>query len=187
MALLQLDPIEESEASGEVARIYSDIQRAFSIPFVPNLEKLLANAPNTLNGLWSALDELFLKSSLPPSLSLMILYAVSAANNCQYCAPVFKATCMSSGMDNDTLVALDRDLDQLSPTRVQAIVKFGLKCARDRAHLGAADYDAVRAQGVTEEEILEIIGLAALGNFLNTFSDSLKVELDEPIAQVLRG
>ena len=100
---------------------------------------------------------------------------------------MFKATCMSSGMDNDTLAALDRDLDQLSPMRVQAIVKFGLKCARDRTHLGSADYDTVRAQGVTEEEILEIIGLAALGNFLNTFSDSLKIELDEPIAQMLRG
>ena len=187
MTLLQLNPIEDAEASGEVARIYGDIQRALSIPFVPNLEKVLANAPNVLNGLWGALDEIFLKSSLPPSLSLMVLYAVSAANNCQYCAPMFKATCMSSGMDNDTLAALDRDLDQLSPMRVQTIVKFGLKCARDRAHLGSADYDTVRAQGVTEEEILEIIGLAALGNFLNTFSDSLKIELDEPIAQMLRG
>jgi len=46
MSLLQLNAIEDAEASGEVARIYGDIQRALSIPFVPNLEKVLANAPN---------------------------------------------------------------------------------------------------------------------------------------------
>ena len=45
MSLLQLNAIEDAEASGEVARIYGDIQRALSIPFVPNLEKVLANAP----------------------------------------------------------------------------------------------------------------------------------------------
>jgi uncharacterized peroxidase-related enzyme len=187
MSLLQLDPIEETHASGEIADIYGEIQRALGTPFVPNLDKILANAPNTLRGLWAALDEIFLKSSLPASLSAMILYSVSAANNCQYCAPVFKATCMSAGIDAETLAALDRDLDGLSPARVQAIIKFALKCARDRGHLGDADYEAIRAQGVTEEEILEIIALAGLANFLNTFSDSLKLELDDPIAQMLRG
>jgi hypothetical protein len=59
MSLLQLNAIEDAEASGEVARIYGDIQRALSIPFVPNLEKVLANAPNVLNGQWGALDETF--------------------------------------------------------------------------------------------------------------------------------
>jgi uncharacterized peroxidase-related enzyme len=185
MAYLQLSPIEEGQATGEIADIYGEIQRTMGIPFVPNVDKVLANAPNILRGAWAALNEIFVQSSLPASLSSMILFSISAANNCQYCAPVFKATCMSTGIDNETLAALDRDLDNLSPMRLQSIVKFAQKCARDRAHLSDADYETVRAQGVTETEILEIIALAALGNFLNTIADSMKLELDDAIAQML--
>ena len=187
MALLQLSPIEETQATGEIADLYAEIQRAMGIPFVPEIDKLLANTPNILRAGWRAIEEVFLKSSLPPSLASMILYSISSANQCQYCAPMFKATCISDGIESDMLAALDRDLDGLSPMRVQAIVKFAQKCARDRAALGADDYESVRAQGVSEEEILEIIALAALANFLNTLADSLKLEIDDPIAQMLGG
>jgi uncharacterized peroxidase-related enzyme len=185
--MLQIGKIEEAQATGEIAEIYGDIQRAMGIPFVPDVDKVLANAPSTLRGTWAVIEQIFLKSSLPASLSSMILYSISSANQCQYCAPMFKATCISAGIDADTLAALDRDLDGLSPMRVQAIMKFAQKCARDRADLSDADYEGVRTQGVSEEEILEIIALAALANFLNTIADSLKLEIDDPIAQMLRG
>ena len=183
--MLQIKPVEETEAGGEIAELYGEIQRGLGIPFVPNIDKMLAHAPNALRGSWAAFDQIFLNSSLPPSLSLMILYTVSAANNCQYCEPLFKASCMSAGIDRDTLAALERDLDGLSPVRVQAIVKLAQKCACDRESLSEADFDNVRAQGVTEQEIVEIIALSALGNFLNTVADSLKLELDDAIAQAL--
>jgi uncharacterized peroxidase-related enzyme len=185
--MLQIGKIEEAQATGEIAGIYADIQRALGIPFVPEVDKVLANAPNTLRGTWAAVEQIFLKSTLPASLSSMILYSISSANECQYCVPMFKATCMSAGIDSDTLAALDRDLDGLSPVRIQSIVKFAQKCARDRAHLSDADYESVRVQGVSDQEILEIIALAALANFLNTIADSLKLEIDDPIAQMLRG
>jgi uncharacterized peroxidase-related enzyme len=185
--MLQIGKIEEAQATGEIAGIYADIQRALGIPFVPEVDKVLANAPNTLRGTWAAVEQVFLKSTLPTSLSSMILYSISSANECQYCASMFKSTCMSAGIDSDTLAALDRDLDGLSPVRIQSIVRFAQKCARDRAHLSAADYESVRVQGVSDQEILEIIALAALANFLNTIADSLKLEIDDPIAQMLRG
>lgn len=185
--MLHLEKIEEAQATGEIAELYDEIRRGLGIPFVPDVDKLLANVPNVLRAGWVAIDQIFLNSSLPASLSSMILFSISSANNCQYCAPLFKATCMSAGIDSDTLAALDHDLDGLSPQRVQSIVKFAQKCARDRAHLTEDDYEGVRAQGVSEEEILEIIGLAGLANFLNTVADSLKMKIDDPIAQMLRG
>jgi alkylhydroperoxidase family enzyme len=57
----------------------------------------------------------------------------------------------------------------------------------DRHNLSDADYDSVREQGVSDEEIVEIISLAALGNYLDTIADSLKLEVDDAIAQALRG
>lgn len=94
---------------------------------------------------------------------------------------------MSVGVDEETLAALDRNLAGLSPVRVQTIIEFAIKCATDRASLGDDDFENVRAQGVTDEEIIEIISLAALGNYLNTTADSLKLKLDDTVAQALQG
>jgi alkylhydroperoxidase family enzyme len=49
------------------------------------------------------------------------------------------------------------------------------------------DYENVREQGVSEEEIVEIISLAALGNFLDTIADSLKLDVDEAISAALQS
>ena len=183
----QLHSIQENEASGEVAESYEEIQREMGIPFVPNIDKALAISPNALAGKWQVLRNVFLQTSLPTSLAAMILYTVAAANKCNYCGSIHKVTCRTVGIDEDTLAALDSDLAGLSPRRVQAIVAFAKKCATDRQSLVDADYDSIREQGVSDEEIVEIISLAALGNYLDTLADSLKVEVDEAIAQALQG
>jgi len=179
--------IDEDKASGEVAEIYEEIQREMGIPFVPNIDKALAISPNALAGKWQALRNVFLQTSLPTSLAAMILYTVASANRCNYCGSIHKVTCRTVGIDEDTLAALDGDLAALSPQRVQAIVSFAKKCATDRHNLDEADFASVREEGVSDEEIVEIVSLAALGNYLDTIADSLKLEVDEPIAQALRG
>ncbi len=183
----QLPSIQETEASGEVANLYEEIQREMGIPFVPNIDKMLAISPSALAGKWQVLRNVFLQTSLPTSLAAMILYTVAAANKCNYCGSIHKVTCRTVGIDEETLAALDSDLAGLSPRRVQAIVAFAKKCATDRQSLVDADYDSIREQGVSDEEIVEIISLAALGNYLDTLADSLKVEVDEAIAQALQG
>ncbi len=47
--------------------------------------------------------------------------------------------------------------------------------------------DAIRAQGVSDEEIIEVISLAALGNYLDTLADALKVPVDSVFRDALGG
>ncbi len=183
----QLSSIQESEASGEVASIFEEIQRELGIPFVPNIDKALAVSPKALAGKWQLFRHVFSGTSLPASLAAMILYTVAAANKCNYCGSIHKVTCRTVGVDEETLAALDSNLAGLSPRRVQAIVAFAKKCATDRHSLGDADYENLREQGISDEEIVEIVSLAALGNYLDTIADSLKLEVDEAIAQALQG
>ena len=178
--------VQESEVTGEVAEIYEEIQREFGIPFVPNLSKTLANSPNAVKGYWEAVKNILLKTSLPTSLAAMILFSIASASKCNYCGSIHKVTCRTVGIDEDTLSALDSNLDALSPRRVQTIVAFAKKCATDRLNLVDEDYESVREQGVSDAEMVEIIALAALGNFLDTIADSLKLDLDEAIAQALQ-
>ena len=116
---------------------------------------------------------------------MMILFKVASANKCEYCGSIHKVNCVSSGIEQDTLEALEKDLSALSPVRVQTIVRFAEKCAMDRQNLTDADYEDVRNQGVSDEEMVEIIALAALGNYLDTIADSLKLPVDDFIAQAL--
>lgn len=177
--------IEEAEATGEVAEIFGDLQRGMGIPFVPNIDKALANSPNALRGTWEVLNNVFLQTSLPMSLAMMIMFKVAAANKCEYCGSIHKVNCVSSGIEHETLEALEKDLSALSPVRVQTIVRFAEKCAMDRLNLTDADYEEVRNQGVSDEEMVEIVALAALGNYLDTIADSLKLPVDDFIAQAL--
>ena len=177
--------VQDADAPTDVAEMYEEIKREMGIPFVPNMDRALALAPNALKGTWEALRNVFLQTNLPMTLATMILLSVSAANKCKYCAPIFKATCMTVGVDEDSLAALDKDLEGLAPERVHAIVKFARKCALDRGNLSDVDFDEVRALGVSDEEIVEIISLAALANYLNTVADSMQIDLDEAISAAL--
>jgi uncharacterized peroxidase-related enzyme len=179
--------IEENEASGQVAELYDEIKQVMDLPFVPNIDKAMGMAPNVLAGTWGALRNVFLQTNLPMSLASMILFSIASARNCQYCSAVHQLTCTTLGVEEETLAALQEDLSAVAPERVQAIVSFALKCSLDPQALTATDYDDVRRQGVSEEEIIEVIGLAALGNYLDTLADALKVPVDSVIRDALGG
>lgn len=179
--------IEEDQAVGEVADLYNNLKEVLQAPFVPNIHKMLANSPHALAGTWQAVQNVVLRTNLPMSLANMILYSVAAANKCQYCSAVHSLTCKTLGIDEGTLKALAEDITVLSPQRVQAIIQFALKCSTDRANLTEADYDAVRAQGIGDEELVDIVTLVALGNYLDIVADSLKVDVDDPVRQALAG
>jgi alkylhydroperoxidase family enzyme len=120
------------------------------------------------------------KISLPQSLVPMILYCIATARNCNYCSVTNELYCRTLGVDEETLEMLANDLDNVSPKRLQAIIQFALACAFAPQGLTAADYDRVRQEGINDDELTQIIFLAALANFNDTLADSIKIK-PEPI------
>ena len=104
-----------------------------------------------------------------------------------YCSSVHQLTCKTLGIEEETLEALSRDYELLTPKRIQEIVKFAVKCAQDPTNLAGADYDRVREQGISDEELMEIIALSALGVYLDILADAMKIEVDSVIKQALEG
>jgi alkylhydroperoxidase family enzyme len=89
------------------------------------------------------------------------------------------------GVDEETLEMLAKNLDNVSPKRLQAIIQFALKCAFDPQRLTAADYDRVREQGISDDELAQIIFLTALANFNDTLADGFKIEVEKPVLAAL--
>ena len=180
-------PVAEAEAAGDIADEYADIRRVLELPFVPNFFKATAQAPQVLAGSWALERNLFLETSLPMPLAAMILLAISAARNSEYCTSVHRLTCQSLGIDEPTLLALQGDPSALPPGQERAAVRFALKAALEPRSLGRADYGAVRDEGFGDRELVELAGLAALGNYLDTLADTLQVPLDDIVRQALAG
>ena len=177
--------ITEEEASEEVAAVFGQVKEAMQIPFVPNILKTLANSPQALKATVGAIAELQLNSSLPRPVVSMVLYSVAAASECRYCGSMHKLSCRTLGIDDATLSALSGNLGTLTPERVQAIVAFAVKAAKSPKDLSGSDFEKLRDMGISDAEIVEIVALAALGGYLDTIADALKIDVDDMIAQGL--
>ena len=177
--------IEEEDATGEVAGIYADIKRELQLPIVPNHLKVLAVSPAALTTYWDFTRSFYRNTTLPDSLTSMILFAIAERANCQYCSASHELTCRTLGVDEETLRSLADDLGHVSPQRVQAVIEFAIKVAEDPQSLAAEDYERVREQGVTDEELVEIILIAAIGKFNDTLADAVKIEIDDMVVEAL--
>ncbi|WP_299433298.1 hypothetical protein, partial [uncultured Meiothermus sp.] len=169
----------------EVAQIYAEIKQTLQIPFIPNGIKVAATSPLVLKAYWALYRDFSQQTSLPQSLVAMILYTIAERNHCQYCSATNELTCRTLGVDEETLRALVDDLEHVSPERLQAIIEFAVKAARDPKNLSAEDFDRVRRHGLSDAELVEIVFLAAIGNFNDTLADALKFPVESAVAQAL--
>ena len=177
--------IEEHEATGQVAELYEEIKREMMVPDVPNMFKALAASPGALAIEWALFKAMFQHSTLPMSLSAMIRYAIAEQNECQYCSASHELTCRTLGIDEETLHKVINDLPSLSPERIRATIEFALKVARSPKSLVRADYDALRAYGVSDEELVEIILVSSVASSGDVLADALKVDVDAAVSEAL--
>jgi uncharacterized peroxidase-related enzyme len=177
--------IEEEEAADETLHIYEEAKREMQTPFVPNIIKVMANSRAALASYWNSVSVFYQHTILPESLIAMLFYTVANANNCEYCSAGHELTCRTLGIDEQMLNALVRDIGNVSPERIRAIMLFATKAVRNPKGLTGADYDMLRAQGIGDEEIVEILYVVAMGNMGDTLADALKVEVDSMTAEAL--
>lgn len=104
-----VQPVEESEATGQVAEIFADIKRTKNIDFVPNLWRVLATNPVQLELVWTNLKTLMHPEAVKRAPSLdattreIIALAVSATNGCAYCVNSHTAALRKQGLSTEAV------------------------------------------------------------------------------------
>jgi uncharacterized peroxidase-related enzyme len=179
--------IDEVTAQGDVARVFADFRRTKGTAFVPNFFKTLANAPAAMEGTWNVYRDVGNRGLLPTALKEMLFVAISAARNCQYCTTAHLAFCTLLGVGAATLSLLETNISAIEPPRTRAVIHFAVRCATDPASLTAADYDALRAQGITDAELVEIVAMSAFSVYATIVADALKVDIDPGFHAILQG
>ena len=173
--------IEEENATGEVAETYDKIRSFMGTPTVGAGYMVAANSPAILAIAADLFKNFMEQTVLPHPLLFMIHYTISTAKECVCCSVGFKQACQSVGIEETMLEALISDLDAVAPQRTREIIRFAVKCALEPLTLTEADYDNLRNQGVTDQELVEIIFWSGYAMLNDTWADAAK--LDDPTRQ----
>ncbi|HEX9723405.1 MAG TPA: carboxymuconolactone decarboxylase family protein [Vicinamibacteria bacterium] len=142
-------------------------------PDVPNnLITSLSERPDLLAATWELFKRLVIGGMLPPTVKEMIFMAIAAQNDCRYCSVVHTKALEAMGVPSDVIrsCASDPELAQVPPPQ-RAMIKFGLKTARDPKSVTDEDFRTLRDYGLSDGEIMEVTMLAAYGNLLDTWAD----------------
>jgi len=132
--------------------------------FVPNVFITLAHRPDEFRAFFAYHDALMLReaSGLSKAEREMIVVATSGVNHCQYCVVAHGAILRIYAKNPQIAdqVAIDHRKADISP-RQRAMLDFAVKLARTPEAVSEGDYQALRSQGFSEEDIWDIGGITA--------------------------
>ena len=131
--------------------------------FIPNVFVTLAHRPEEFRAFFAYHDALMLRDSgLSKAEREMIVVATSGANDCLYCI-VAHGAILRIYAKNPLVadqVAVDYRMADISD-RQKAMLAFALKVALRSVEIVEADFDALREQGFSDEDIWDIGAIAA--------------------------
>jgi uncharacterized peroxidase-related enzyme len=132
--------------------------------FIPNVFLTLAHRPDEFRAFFAYHDALMLRetSGLSKAEREMIVVATSGVNHCQYCV-VAHGAILRIYAKNPLIadqVAIDHRKADLT-VRQKAMLDFGVKLARTPEAVTDVDYQTLRDQGFSDEDIWDIGGITA--------------------------
>ncbi|MGF6408903.1 carboxymuconolactone decarboxylase family protein [Paraburkholderia sp. MM5482-R1] len=136
--------------------------------FVPNLQANMAESPELLAG-YSALWDLFSKSTLTPHEQQVVYLTSNFENNCHYCMAGHTTLAKMIKMDVAVIDAL-RAGKPLPDAKLEALQRFTTLVVRERGFVAEGDIDAFLRAGYTRQNVLEVVlGVATkvMSNYTN--------------------
>lgn len=170
----RIELIEKENASDEVRAIYKDIEAAFGM--IPNLFKTYAHFPALLQVNWEKTKVLLMGGELTRELKESIAVVVSAANSCNYCVASHSMALQMMGFNQERIDDLTKNIEspQITP-RDKKIIEYARKATLTPHKITEEETDELKALGLSESQIVEVLGVMELFTGYNKFIDSLAV------------
>jgi uncharacterized peroxidase-related enzyme len=145
---------------------------------VPNMYRLIAQSPATLQGFTSA--NAALSKTLDVKTRERIALAVAQVDGCDYCLSAHTYLGLNLARISPEEIALNRKSESGDP-KANAAVSFAGKVVRERGHITAADVKAVRDAGFSDGQIVEILAVTAENIFTNLLNVVAETDIDFPV------
>jgi len=178
--MTRINTIEVDAATGSAKELLEAVQKKMGM--VPNLTKVMAQAPVVL--------ETYLKGS--EALSGGVLSAVerehvalrtAELNQCQYCVSAHSALGKMQGLSEEEVLATRAGKSEA--TRAQAILDFTEAVVRERGKVSDEDIAEARDRGLTDADLVEVVGHVALNLLTNYLNNVAGTAIDFPKAAPL--
>jgi uncharacterized peroxidase-related enzyme len=164
---------DEGDLPAEVSALYEAPRE--KLGFVPNVLRLYALRPSHLLR-WNDHYEELMKgeSGLSKAEREMIAVVVSVANRCRYCIAAHSAALRKLTKDPALAdaIAADHTTAPLEP-RVRAMLDYVLELTLHPAGMTEADVDALRAEGFSDEDVMDIAEVTGMFNLTNRLASGL--------------
>jgi uncharacterized peroxidase-related enzyme len=136
--------------------------------FVPNLHRVLAEAPAALEG-YATLFGIFDKSSLTPAERQVVYLTANFENECHYCMAGHSVLAKMAHVPEQAIQAL-RNGTPIEDKKLEALRRFTARVVTERGWVTDAEVNAFLSAGYTKQNILEVIlGVAVkvISNYTN--------------------
>jgi alkylhydroperoxidase family enzyme len=167
--------LPEPEPTAEAKALFDDDVE--ELGFVMNASKLWAYQPSSLEGLFALASRVLAGQGLSFRDRGIIVLACASTIRDSACSVAWGHK-LASVADADTIVGVLRGDDSGLTDRERALAEWTRKVVRDANATTAADVEAVRSAGWTDEQIFAVTVYAGLRLAFATVNDALGVHPD---------
>lgn len=171
--------VPEGEATGAVAEYYRQQRAAWG--FLPNYAAAFASRPDVAQA-WNALNATIREGMDRRRFELATIAAARALRS-TYCTAAHSKFLRDVCGDDAALRSLAEDpLGGSLAEQDRAVYEFAGKVATDAAAVQQSDVDGLRAVGLSDDDIADVVFAAAARSFFTRVLDGLGAQLDPETA-----
>ncbi|HET6507451.1 MAG TPA: carboxymuconolactone decarboxylase family protein [Baekduia sp.] len=143
---------------------------------IPNYERAFSQRPEVYEA-WLGLNGT-IKAGMDPRRYELVSIAVARVLRSSYCSLAHASRALAG-----ELATVDELTDSTGlPPADQAVVAFAQRIARDASAIGEADVDALRAHGLGDQEIFDVVAAATARCFFAKTLDAVGAQADATFA-----
>jgi len=171
--------IQPETASDQLAGVFAETHQVLGL--IPNQARAMANSPATLKA-YVDLVRTLRGGSLPMRMHELIALLVAQENRSDYClsSHTYIATRLAGLTQLEAIRARNAQADD---PQARDVLTFAASVLRNRGSVTEEELAALRAAGVADSQIVEVIAHVALNIFTNYFNTVARLDIDWPIVR----
>ena len=177
-----IDAVDQSAAEGDLADYYRQQQAAWG--FLPNYAACFSTRPDVAAA-WNQLNATVREGMDRRRFEIATIAAARALRS-TYCAAAHSTFLRDACGDEATLQAIAEQPDGAGLDPPDGVVyAFAAKVAADASSVEQTDVDALRAVGLSDGDIADVVFAASARSFFTKVLDGLGAQLDSQTAATL--
>lgn len=174
-----IETVPEDEATGALADYYRQQRTGWG--FLPNYAAAFSTRPDVAQA-WDGLNRA-VRGGMDRRRFEIATIAASRALRCTYCAAAHSGFLRDACGDEQTMLAIAVDPSGGGlGEQDRAVYEFAAKVAADAAAVEQADVDRLRAAGLSDADVADVVFAVAARSFFTRVLDGLGAQLDPQIA-----